>query len=56
MCGKIFNKTVNVDSMGGFLFISDTMLISTCFLNYSIFAKGNTSRRKIEQLEYWKNL
>ena len=56
MCGKVFNKTVNVDSIDGLLFISDTILISTCFLNYSIFAKGNTSRRKIEELEYRKHL
>jgi len=46
MWGKVFNKAVNVDSMDGLLFISDTMLISTCFLNYSIFAKGNTSKEK----------
>jgi len=56
MCGKVFNKTVNVDSIDGLLFISDTILISTCFLNYSIFVKGNTSRRKIEELEYRKHL
>ena len=42
MCSKVFNKTVNVDSMDGLLVISDSMLISTCFLNYSIFARGNT--------------
>jgi len=56
MCGKVFNKTVNIDSMDGLLFISDTMLIYICFLNYIIFAKDNTSRRKIEELEYRKHL
>lgn len=48
MCSKVFNKTVNVDSMHGLLFILDTMLISTCFLNYSIFAKGNTFGEKLK--------
>lgn len=56
MCGKVFSKTVNVDSMDGLPFISDTMLICTCYLNYSVFAKENTSRRKIEEFEYRKHL
>jgi len=55
MCGKVFNMIVNVDSMDGLFFISDTMLICTCFLNYSIFAKDNTSRRITEELEYRKH-
>jgi hypothetical protein len=38
MCGKIYNKTVNVDSMGGLLFMPATMLISTYVSLITAFA------------------